>query len=90
MQTSWGSWQFYCVMVSLYFMIFDLVIFQKNVCRDYVRLEDSWRQVCKLLKWLGLPETVCMPVGLLSDLKLLVPMLGRPKKAEQRQMGLFL
>lgn len=46
-------------------MIFDLVIFQKNVCRDYVRLEDSLRQVCKLLKWLGLLETACIPVGLL-------------------------
>lgn len=46
-------------------MILDLVIFQKNVCRDYVRLEDSLRQVCKLLKWLGLLETACIPVGLL-------------------------
>lgn len=43
-------------------MRFDLLIFQR-MCREYVKLEDSWRQVCKLLRLLCLSETACTLQG---------------------------
>lgn len=47
-------------------LLWDLTwLYFKRMCREYVRLEDSWGQVCKLLKLLGLSETACMAVGLL-------------------------